>query len=87
MAERFELGFCAHVTKPHHKEIPGAGERSQRLRALTAFLEDLGEIPSTHMAAHKCLSLQLQEIWYACLASVSTRHTHNTHTYVQANHS
>ena len=33
----------------------GAGEMAQRLRALTAFPEDLGSIPSSHMAAHNCL--------------------------------
>jgi hypothetical protein len=33
----------------------GAGEMTQWLRALTAFPEDLGSIPSTHMAAHNCL--------------------------------
>jgi hypothetical protein len=30
----------------------GAGEMAQQLRALTALPEDLGSIPSTHMAAH-----------------------------------
>jgi hypothetical protein len=30
----------------------GAGEMTQQLRALTALLEDLGSIASTHMAAH-----------------------------------
>ena len=34
----------------------GGGEIALRwLRALTADVEDLGSIPSTHMAAHKCL--------------------------------
>ena len=30
----------------------GAGEMAQQLRALRAPLEDLGSIPSIHMAAH-----------------------------------
>jgi hypothetical protein len=33
----------------------GAGEMSQRLRALAALLEDLGSTPSTYMVAHNCL--------------------------------
>ncbi|KAL6067512.1 hypothetical protein STEG23_018216 [Scotinomys teguina] len=32
-----------------------AGEMAQQLRALTALPEDLGSIPSTHVAAHRCL--------------------------------
>lgn len=31
----------------------GAGEMAKLLRALAAFLEDLGLISSTHMVAHK----------------------------------
>ena len=30
------------------------------LRALTVLLEDLGSIPSTHMAAHNCLFKGIQ---------------------------
>jgi hypothetical protein len=33
----------------------GAREMAQWLKALDALPEDLGEIPSTHMAAHSCL--------------------------------
>jgi hypothetical protein len=40
----------AKTNKPFEK----AGE-AQRLRAPTALLEDLGSIPSTHVAAHNCL--------------------------------
>jgi hypothetical protein len=39
----------------------GAGETALQLRALAAPREDLGLIPSTHMAVHHCLYLQLQE--------------------------
>ena len=31
------------------------GDRAQQLRALTAVPEDLGSVPSTHMAAHNYL--------------------------------
>jgi hypothetical protein len=34
---------------------------AQCLRALAALPEDLGSIPSTHMAAHNCLQLQSWE--------------------------
>lgn len=37
-----------------------AGEMTQQLRVLTALVGDSGLIPSTHMAAHNCLSLQFQ---------------------------
>jgi hypothetical protein len=33
----------------------GAGELSLWLRALVAFAEDLGLIPSSHVTAHSCL--------------------------------
>jgi hypothetical protein len=33
-----------------------AEEMAQWLRALAVLLENLGSIPSTHMAAHNCLS-------------------------------
>ena len=33
----------------------GAGQMAQWLRALPALPEDLGSIPSTHVAAHNCL--------------------------------
>ena len=42
--------------------LSGAGEMAQWLGALTALPEDLGSIPSTHMAAHNCLKIQLQGI-------------------------
>lgn len=35
----------------------GAGELSQRLRALTIFPEDQSSIPSTYMLVHNCLQL------------------------------
>jgi len=34
---------------------PEAGEMAQWLRPPTALPENLGSIPSTHMAAHNCL--------------------------------
>jgi hypothetical protein len=42
--------------------IPGEGEIVQQLRALGIIPEDLGSISSTHLAAHYCLSLQLQRV-------------------------
>ena len=38
----------------HDTGIIGTGEMAQKLRALAALAEDLGVIPSTHMAAHNC---------------------------------
>lgn len=40
--------------------VSQAGEMDQGLRALTAFLEDLGSVLSIHMTAHN--SLQLQDL-------------------------
>ena len=40
------------------KTSAGAEGMAQWLRA--ALPEDLGSIPSTHMAAHNCLKIQLQ---------------------------
>jgi hypothetical protein len=36
------------------KCMEGLGEMAQQLRALTAFLEDLGSSPNTYMEAHNC---------------------------------
>jgi hypothetical protein len=48
-----------------------AGEMAQWLKALAAFPEALGSIPSTHVAAHNCL----------LLASRGTRQESNTNTH------
>ena len=45
--------------------MSGAGEMAQCLKALAAFLEDLGSIPSTHIAAHKSLPLVLGDLTYS----------------------
>jgi hypothetical protein len=45
-----------HVKENVFKNLGmGAGEEAQWLRALAAFPEDPGSIPSAHMAAHNCL--------------------------------
>jgi hypothetical protein len=41
------------------KELLGAGEMAQQLRALTALPEILSSIPSNHMMAHNYLSWDL----------------------------
>lgn len=45
----------------------GDGEMAQGLRAPAALPEDPGSVPSTEMAANKCLSLQLQVTPSSCL--------------------
>ena len=46
----------AVVEKNWQRErMRGAGEMAQQLGALAVLPEDLGSIPSTHMAAHNCL--------------------------------
>jgi len=42
------------VKKGKEKEVAGAGEMAQSLRALAAPPEDLDSISSTHMAAYNC---------------------------------
>jgi hypothetical protein len=56
----------------------------QKLRALAALAEDLGSVPSTHMAVHIYLKLQFQGI-----QSSSGLHWHQTciQTYKQAKYS
>ena len=44
-------------------------------RALPSPVEDLGLVPSTHMAAHNCLGLQFPGIRRPLLASADTKHT------------
>ena len=43
------------INKQNQKRKPGIGEKTHRLRALAAPLEDPGFIPSTHMVSHSCL--------------------------------
>lgn len=49
---------------------------AQQLRAKVAFLEDLGSISSTSMAAYNHLQLSSQGIQHPFLACLGTRHTH-----------
>ena len=52
-----DLGFEARLGSTVNivLKIIRAGEMSQQLRALAAFPEDPGSIPSTHMVAHSHL--------------------------------
>lgn len=43
------------MTEHTSRSRDGAGEMTQRLRALTALPENWGSIPRTHLAAHNCL--------------------------------
>jgi hypothetical protein len=54
----------------------GAGETAQWLRALVAFLEDLGSVPNTHRVAHNHLStILVLGIWCYLLTSALTWYT------------
>ncbi|KAM7321681.1 hypothetical protein ACRRTK_019773 [Alexandromys fortis] len=53
------------------------------LRALAALPEGPGVIPSTHIAAHNCLT-PVPEGSIPLLASVGTRRKYATQTYMQA---
>ena len=57
---------------------------AQQLQALTALEEHSHLVPRTYTAAPSGLWFQFQGISHPLLASVSTRHTHGTFTYVQA---
>jgi hypothetical protein len=69
---------------------------AQQLGALAAFPEDLGSIPSTHMAAHNCNSSSrgFDALFWpmkALRASDARTHTYththtHTHTEMQAKH-
>lgn len=48
----------------------GAREMAHHLRALAAFLKNLGSIPSTYLTPHNYLQLQTQGIWQPLPASV-----------------
>ena len=64
-----------------------AGEVDQQLRALTALLEDLCQIPSTNKVVNN--NLKLQSLCMSCplLESVIIKYIQGTHTYMQAKHS
>jgi hypothetical protein len=47
--ENSELGMMVHTFNPSTWEQTRAAEMAQWLRALTAFLQGLSSIPSTHM--------------------------------------
>jgi len=59
-----------------------AGEMVQWLRALAAFPEDSGSIPSTHMAAHS--HSHLTPVPVPSSDPIGTKYSHTTHTYMQA---
>jgi hypothetical protein len=61
----------------------GAREMAQQLRALAVLLEDLGSMPSTHVAAHNCLTLLARDPCHL-VTSTSIRLAFGTQTYVQA---
>lgn len=53
-------------------------EMAQGLRALTAFVEDLGLVLGTHMAAQNFLQLLSQEL-------LRCRHVHSVQTCLKSN--
>lgn len=55
---------------------------AQPVRALTAFLEGLGLVPSTHEAAHHCLELQFDTLFWP----LSMEYVCGTQTLTQAKH-
>jgi hypothetical protein len=65
-----------------YKGIKGLERWLCDLIASAALSEDLGSVPSTHMAAHNHLFHRIQCL---PLASSGTSHAHGTHTYPQAN--
>lgn len=70
----------------HHRKlgVDGARETAQWLKALSARPEDPDWIPSTHIAAHKCLKVHIQETWYLPLISSGPKHLRRTQTYMQS---
>lgn len=50
---------------------------AQRLKALTAFREDMDSVPRTHRAAHNCLESHFQGIQKT---SAGTEHARDAHT-------
>jgi hypothetical protein len=72
---------CKFLILYFKNDIFGTGEMAQQLRELAALPEDWGLIPSTHMAAHKSLELQLQRIRCPLLASMDTICTWYTDTH------
>ena len=58
---------------------------TQCLRALAALPENQGSSPSTHMAAHSYLQVQVQRIQLPLLASMG-KHTCDTQASMQAKH-
>lgn len=54
-----------------------AGEMTQTLRALLVLPEDMGSIPSNHVAANNHLLLHFQGTYWLLLTSVGTRYVPN----------
>jgi hypothetical protein len=54
----------------------GTGEMIQGLRALSVLPKNQGLIPSTHMAAHNCLSWLLTTVCHGC-SQLSVMAAHN----------
>jgi hypothetical protein len=48
----FNISFSEFLKKQMKKNVRGAGEMAQRLRALTALPEVLSSIPSNYIVAH-----------------------------------
>jgi hypothetical protein len=72
------------IMRPNLENETGSGKIAHLLRPLTALPEDLGSIPSTHVAVHNSLQLQFQEIKYLLLASM--QHILYVHEYKQSTH-
>lgn len=56
--DSFLLFLCVDGSKPFKiplKYCNGVGEMAEWLRILVVLSEDMGLIPSTHIAAHNCL--------------------------------
>lgn len=61
---------------------------TQGLQIPIALMEDLGLVPSTHLAAHTiCHFSSRDPIFFAQKSKMSIRHTCGGQTYMKANHS
>lgn len=79
----------SHGEKALQIKIPDGGRAAevvQQLRVLDVLVEDLGLVPSIHMAAHNHLQFQFHGIQCPLLSSLDTRPSCSIHIHMQAKH-
>lgn len=73
-----------YVSSIRKQCVVRARELAQWLKALSAHLNNPDWIPSTLIAAHRCLKVHIQETWCPLLISLGPKHLSRTQTDIHA---